>query len=155
MPLEEEATKDGGCHNEEDTSPKPRGSRFACVRIPRRKLVIDLDPSDKSHDRPDGIDEFRCGVEVTCDHFRSLVDPRHAVSLCVGSCCHGEGKEQYHPNFLSVHCMFLYFKLLMNKFLFVGKAAGGFMLLSAAFSLVNCFTDNRTAVCRPPLFHLP
>ena len=69
MPLEEEATKDGGCHNEEDTSSKPRGSRLAGVGITAGKLVVDLDTTDKPNDCTDGIDKFCARIKVRKSPF--------------------------------------------------------------------------------------
>ena len=103
MPLEEEATKDGGCHNEEDTSPKPRGSCLAGVGITAGKLVVDLDTTDKTNDSTDGINEFCAGIKVGSHHFSGCIDTGHAVTLGISSCRCDKHSEQDEEKFLLIH----------------------------------------------------
>ena len=55
------------------------------------ELGVDLYPTDKSHDRTDGVDEFRGWVEIARHHVGGLVDARQAVALGKGR---GNGKQQ-------------------------------------------------------------
>ena len=55
------------------------------------ELAIHLYSSDKTHDRTDGVDEFRGRVEIGSHHVGGLVDPRQAVALGKGR---GNGKQQ-------------------------------------------------------------
>ena len=55
------------------------------------ELAIHLYSSDKSHDRTDGVDEFRGRVEIGSYHVGGLVDARQAVALGKGR---GNGKQQ-------------------------------------------------------------
>ena len=103
MPLEEEATKDGGCHNEEDTRAKPRRSGLTRVGITAGKLVVDLDTTDKTNDSTNGINEFCAGIEVGSHHFSGCIDTCHAVTLGISSCAHEEHREQDEGKFLFVH----------------------------------------------------
>ena len=100
MPLEEEATKDGCCHNEEDTSPKPRGSCLARIGITAGKLVVDLDTTNQTNDSTDGVNEFCARIKVGSHHFSGCIDTCHTVTLGISSCRYEKEGEKHERKFL-------------------------------------------------------
>lgn len=65
-------------------APNQLAAVFEVSGSPDENFEYTFTPTDESHDRTDGVDEFRGWVEIARHHVGGLVDARQAVALGKG-----------------------------------------------------------------------